>query len=98
MVVCRVCELQKALSDKTNLRRGGRFLYIRKVSAHPQKALHSFRHTFIDLAREAGTTDVETRKFITGHSLGDVGEEYGSGPSMEKRLAVLNGIKHPWLT
>ena len=72
--------------------------YIRKVSAHPQKALHSFRHTFIDLAREAGTTDVETRKFITGHSLGDVGGEYGSGPSMEKRLAVLNGIKHPWLT
>jgi integrase len=72
--------------------------YIRKICAHPQKALHSFRHTFIDLAREAGTTDVETRKFITGHSLGDVGGDYGSGPSMEKRLAVLNGIKHPWLT
>jgi integrase len=72
--------------------------YIRKICAHPQKALHSFRHTFIDLAREDGTTDVETRKFITGHSLGDVGGDYGSGPSMEKRLAVLNGINHPWLT
>ena len=31
--------------------------YIRKVCAHPQKVLH--RHTLIDLAREAGTTDVK---------------------------------------
>ena len=71
--------------------------YVRKVCAHPQKVLHSFRHTFIDLTREMDITDVETRKFITGHSLGDVGGEYGSGPSMGKRLAILNGIKHPWL-
>ena len=35
---------------------------------------------------------------ITGHWQGCIGAEYGSGPSMAKRLAVLNGIKHPWLT
>ena len=71
--------------------------YIRRVCAHPQKVLHSFRHTFIDLTREMDITDVETRKFITGHSFGDEGGEYGSGPSMGKRLAILNGLKHPWL-
>jgi integrase len=72
---------------------------IRQVTSHPQKAVHSLRGTFIDLVRELGDVDSEDRKFITGHKQGDVGGDgYGEGPSMKKRLNIINKVEHPWLT
>ena len=71
---------------------------IRQVTTHPQKAVHSLRGTFIDLVRELGDIDSEDRKFITGHKQGDVGGDgYGEGPSMKKRLHIVNKVEHPWL-
>jgi hypothetical protein len=60
--------------------------------------VHSLRGTFIDLVRELGDVDSEDRKFITGHKQGDVGGDgYGEGPSMKKRLHIINKVEHPWL-
>ena len=58
--------------------------------------------------REEGPTkkellrDLEVSKelndYITGHGQGDVAGEYGIGPSLAKRLEIINRIEHPWLT
>ena len=29
---------------------------------------------------------------------GDVGGKYGQGPSMAKRMEVMNSIQHPWFS
>ena len=58
--------------------------------------LHSLRHTFKDLARDAGISE-EIHKFITGHSAGDVSGKYGIGPSLKTRYDAIMSIPFPWI-
>ena len=58
--------------------------------------LHSLRHTFKDLARDAGISE-EIHKFITGHSAGDVSGKYGHGPSLKTRYDAIMSIPFPWI-
>ena len=69
---------------------------IRKVTSNKRKVAHSLRGNFKDLVRDLEVTK-EINDFITGHAQGDVAGKYGAGPSMQKRLEVVNKIKHPWL-
>jgi len=59
--------------------------------------LHSLRHSFKDLARDAGVSE-EMHKFITGHSAGDVSGSYGVGPSLKARHEAIMSMSFPWLT
>lgn len=70
--------------------------YIRKVTQNDRKAIHSLRWNFKDLVRELEVSK-EINDFITGHAQGDVAGKYGSGPSMAKRLDVIDRVQHPWL-
>ena len=70
---------------------------IRKVTSNKRKVAHSLRGNFKDLVRELEVTK-EINDFITGHAQGDVAGKYGAGPSMQKRLEVVNKVQHPWLT
>ena len=58
--------------------------------------LHSLRHTFKDLARDAGISE-EVHKFITGHGKGDVSSNYGHGPSLKTRYDAIMSIPFPWI-
>ena len=70
--------------------------YIRLVTQYDRKVAHSMRGNFKDLVRELEISK-ELNDFITGHSQGDVAGRYGSGPSLAKRLELMNRIEHPWL-
>ena len=69
---------------------------IRKITTDDRKVAHSLRGNFKDELRELEVSK-ELNDFLTGHAQGDVGGEYGEGPSMNKRVEVINRIKHPWL-
>lgn len=58
--------------------------FIRKVTDDKQKVIHSLRGNFKDFMRDAGVSK-EINDFITGHALGDVAGNYGSGPSLKVR-------------
>jgi integrase len=62
----------------------------------PRVSLHSLRHSFKDLLRDLEVSK-ELNDYITGHGQGDVASEYGIGPSLAKRLEIINRIEHPWL-
>ena len=70
--------------------------YIRSVTKNDRKVAHSIRGNFKDFIRDLGVSK-EINDFITGHAQGDVAGRYGKGPSMDKRLEVINQIEHPWL-
>lgn len=70
--------------------------YIRNVTKNDRKVAHSIRGNFKDLIRDLGVSK-ENNDFITGHAQGDVAGRYGKGPSMDKRLEIINQIEHPWL-
>lgn len=76
---------------------GAMMTLIRKVTQDPLKVAHSLRGNFKDFLRENGVGK-EVNDFITGHGQGDVAGEYGEGPSMKKRLEVIDAVKHPWLS
>jgi len=69
---------------------------VRKVTASDRKVVHSLRGNLKDLIRDAGYTK-EINDFLTGHAQGDVAGRYGQGPSIAKRLEVLNSINHQCL-
>ena len=69
---------------------------IRQVTSNDRKVAHSLRGNFKDLVRDLEVSK-EINDFITGHAQGDVAGKYGAGPSLNKRLEVINRIKHPWL-
>lgn len=77
--------------DKGDLR-----VHIRNYIDDPRVVPHSLRHTFKDLARDAGVTK-EVSDFITGHGQGDVAGKYGTGPSIKTRYEAIMSIEHPWL-
>ena len=59
-----------------------------------KKTFHSFRHAFMDLAREAGLAgDVYQR--IVGHADGSVSGGYGKGHSLAALSAAVEKIKLP---
>lgn len=59
-------------------------------------SLHSLRHTWKDLARDAGIPE-EMHKFISGHSAGDESSKYGVGPSLPARHKAIMAMSFPWL-
>jgi integrase len=69
---------------------------VREVADDPTLTNHSLRHTFIDLARNAGM-DEELRNFITGHAQKSVGSKYGQGHNAKVKLEAIKSIPHPWL-
>ena len=69
---------------------------IRKLFDDTGLSLHSLRHTFKDLARDAGIPK-DIQDFITGHGQGDEASNYGVGPSISKRFEAITTINHPWL-
>ena len=62
-----------------------------------RKNFHSFRHTFTDLAREAGGEAYLVLPDLTGHSRGKEGQvaKYGKGFSQSKKQAVLESLAVP---
>ncbi len=62
-----------------------------------RKNFHSFRHTFTDLAREAGGEAYLVLPDLTGHSRGREGQvaKYGKGFSQSKKQAVLESMTIP---
>ena len=71
--------------------------HVRKITDNPRKVVHSLRGNFKDLVRDLEVSK-EINDFITGHAQGDVGGKYGQGPSMAKRMEVMNRIQHPWFS
>ena len=67
--------------------------YIRNVTTNDRKVAHSLRGNFKDMVREADVSK-EINDFISGHAQGDVAGKYGTGPTMTKRLHVLNSLQH----
>lgn len=79
-----------------NATREGLNHLVHKVIDDPTLSLHSLRHTFKDLSRDAGVSK-EVQDFITGHAQGDVAGSYGTGPSIPTRFDSIMALKHPWL-
>ena len=65
--------------------------FVRKVTSDKDLVVHSFRHTFKDLMRNAGISK-DLHDFITGHSGGDVASYYGEGYSLERRKEALDKV------
>lgn len=60
----------------------------------PGKVFHSFRHTFKDLARDAGIPE-DMHDALTGHSGGGVGRSYGRGASLRTKKEAIDRITIP---
>jgi integrase len=68
---------------------------VRKLTDDPTLTLHSTRHSYKDLNRDAGVSK-EIQDFITGHAQGDVASSYGQGPSIKTRYEAIMAVPHPW--
>jgi integrase len=62
-----------------------------------RKNFHSFRHTFVDMARESGEEAYLVAPDITGHSRGKEGQiaRYGNGFNLSKKQSVLEALTIP---
>ena len=62
-----------------------------------RKNFHSFRHTFTDMARDAGAEAYLVLPDLTGHSRRKEGmlPNYGNGFTLEKKQAVLDSLQIP---
>jgi integrase len=69
---------------------------VSKVTDDPTLTLHSLRHTYKDLSRDASVSK-EVQDFITGHSQGDVASSYGQGPSIKTRYEAIMAIDVSYL-
>ena len=70
---------------------------IAKINRNNNQKTHSLRGNLKDLLRDAGVSK-EVNHYITCHSQGDVGSNYGQGHSIEKRYEALNLPEHPYLS
>lgn len=70
--------------------------YVRKITSDPAQVVHSMRHTFKDLSRNAGIPK-DLHDFITGHPGSDAASSYGEGHSLKVKYEALNKIAHPYL-
>lgn len=64
---------------------------VRKVTKDRRKVVHSLRHNFKDMLRDAGVSK-EVNDFITGHDSGDVAGNYGAGPSLKVRKEAIERL------
>lgn len=62
-----------------------------------RKNFHSFRHTFVDMARDSGEEAYLVAPDITGHSRGKEGQfaKYGNGFDLIKKKSVLEKLNIP---
>ena len=86
----------KDIGFPINVTRASLNALVRKITDDPTLSLHSLRHTFKDLSRDASVSK-EVQDFITGHAQGDVAGSYGQGPSITTRYDSIMAVKHPWL-
>ena len=85
----------KGITFPINVTRDSLHNLVRKVTDDPTLSLHSLRHTFKDLSRDAGVSK-ENQDFVTGHGQGDIAGKYGNGPSITTRYEAIMAVKHPW--
>ena len=69
---------------------------LRKISSDPTFAIHSLRHTFNTMCRNAGI-DWELREFIQGRSGSGVGSNYGRPARIKKQLDAISQIDYSFL-
>lgn len=69
---------------------------VRKITTDKRKVVHSLRHNFKDMLRDAGVSK-EVNDFITGHDSGDVAGKYGTGPSLRVRMEAIEKLSFPFL-
>lgn len=69
--------------------------HIRVLIPDRRKVFHSFRHTFKSLARNAGMPE-DVHDFLTGHSGGHVGRDYGHGHGLKLALEEIKKIEGRW--
>jgi integrase len=67
--------------------------FIRSLTLDKDLVVHSFRHTFKDLIRDAGISK-DLHDFITGHSGGDSSSYYGEGHSLERRKEAIDKVNN----
>jgi integrase len=69
--------------------------YVRKIIGieDGRKVFHSFRHAFKDACRNSGIHQ-EIHDAFTGHSGGNVGSSYGSGPSLRRLEEEMSKLKY----
>ena len=70
--------------------------HLRKVAlvTDPYKVFHSFRHSFVRLARDAGLSE-EMQDALTGHLGGGVGRTYGAGFGLRTLAEGIAKIEAP---
>ena len=81
-------------AEKAASKKGMR--YVRKITDDPLIVIHSLRHSFKDICRNAKIPK-DLHDFITGHSGGDIASQYGEGHSLEVKQEALNRVQHPYL-
>nr|WP_162623882.1 DUF6538 domain-containing protein [Paracoccus saliphilus] len=64
---------------------------IRENSDDVRVTVHSLRHTFKDLLRDAAVP-VDVQEFIMGHTGSNEGSRYGSGPSLAVKAGAMNAV------
>lgn len=68
--------------------------HVRKTRENPDDVrvtVHSLRHTFKDLLRDAAVP-VDVQEFIMGHTGSNEGSRYGSGPSLAVKAKAVNAV------
>ena len=68
----------------------------RKISIDPTFVIHSLRHTFATLFRNAGV-DQELREFAMGRGGNGEGSNYGKPAYVEKQLDEINQVDYSFL-
>ena len=64
---------------------------IREDLADARITVHSLRHTYKDLLRDAAVP-VDVQEFIMGHTGSNEGSRYGSGPSLAVKATAMNAV------
>ena len=70
--------------------------HLRKISTDPTFAIHSLRHTFTTLCRDAGV-DWELREFVTGPGGRGEGSNYGQPAHVKRQLDAINQVDYSFL-
>lgn len=65
--------------------------WVDRITNHPLKVLHSFRHTLKDMLRDAGVS-TELNNRITGHAMPDVAGKYGLGHALIPRSEAIEKL------
>ncbi|MCZ8187093.1 MAG: integrase [Beijerinckiaceae bacterium] len=72
----------------------GRWLRVKAGIEDKRKVFHSFRHTFKDLARDAGIAE-DLHDALTGHSDSSASRGYGLGAGLDRLKQAIDSIPPP---